>query len=177
MTFYDFERLLNEGRGSALESEELAKFYQAYGKGMVLYAWSLTKQQSDAESLVSDAFYHLSLQKEPPNNIKFWLFQVIKNGFIDQQRHKKRWQFSRFSQEMKSSQKQPDERLIEQEQHQALYDSIEKLTPPYKEVLIFFYFLEWSIQEISSFLNLSNGQTRTILYRGRKKLKEELKND
>ncbi|HJF33011.1 MAG TPA: hypothetical protein K8V56_14715 [Sporosarcina psychrophila] len=40
-----------------------------------------------------------------------------------------------------------------------------------------FYFLEWSIQEISNFLNLSNGQTRTILYRGRKKLKEDLSHD
>lgn len=166
-----------KGGGSRLEQDELAKLYQVYGKGMTLYAWSLTKQQSDAESLVSDAFYRLSLQNEAPKDIKFWLFHVIKNGFIDQQRRKKRWQFSLLNQEEKSLQQQPDERLIEQEQHQALYASIEKLTPPYKEVLIFFYFLEWSIQEISNFLNLSNGQTRTILYRGRKKLKEDLSHD
>ena len=160
-----------------MEQDELAKLYQAYGKGMILYAWSLTKQQSDAESLVSDAFYRLSLQEEAPRDIKFWLFRVIKNGFIDQQRRKKRWQFSLLNQETKSLQQQPDERIIEQERHQALYASIEKLTPPYKEVLVLFYFLEWSIQEISNFLNLSNGQTRTILYRGRKKLKEDLSHD
>lgn len=162
---------------SGLERDELAKLYQAYGKEMVFYAWSLAKQQSDAENLVSDAFYQLSLQNKAPENVKFWLFRVIKNGFLDQQRRKKRWQFSLFYSEIKSVQQQPDEWLIEQEQYQILYRSIEKLTPPYKEVLVFFYFLEWSIQEITEFLNLSNGQTRTILYRGRKKLKEDLGDD
>lgn len=177
MTFYHLKRLLSEGGGGVLEQDELAKLYQVYGQEMVFYAWSLAKQQSDAENLVSDAFYQLSLQKGLPKNVKFWLFRVIKNGFLDQQRRKKRWQFSLFHSATKSLQQQPDDWLIEQEQHQALYRSIEKLTPPYKEVLVFFYFLEWSIQEIADFLNLSNGQTRTILYRGRKKLKEDLSDD
>lgn len=160
-----------------LQQDELEKLYQQYGKELTLYAWNLTKQQSDAESLVSDAFLQLSLQKEGPKEIKFWLFRVVKNGFLDQQRRKKRWNFTFFETEIKSLKKQPDEKLIEQERHQNLYQSIEKLTPPYKEVIVLFYFLEWPVQEIADYLELTNGQTRTLLYRGRKKLKEDLSHD
>lgn len=160
-----------------MEQEAIERLYQAYGQGMLLYAWSLTKHKSDAKNLVSEAFYQLALQKTAPKEIKFWLYRVIKNGFLDQQRRKKRWKFTLFHHEAKSQTQQVDEWLIEKESHQALYRSIEKLTPPYKEVLVFFYFLDWSIQEIADYLALSNGQTRTILYRGRKKLKEDLGDD
>lgn len=160
-----------------MEKEELEKLYLLYGKELTLYAWGLTKQKSDAENLVSEAFFQLALQKEWPKEVKFWLFRVIKNHFIDQQRRKKRWGFTRFNQETKSSKKQPDEWLVEQEKYQHLYQSIAKLTPPYKEVIVLFYFLEWSIQEIAEYLLLTKGQTKTILYRGRNKLKEDLRDD
>lgn len=160
-----------------MKQEELEKIYHQYGQELTLYAWSLTKQQSDAESLVSDAFFQLTLQKEWPKEVKFWLFRVVKNGFIDQQRRKKRWRFSIFDQEAKSAKKQPDEWLIERESHQKLHKSIAKLTPPYKEVIVLFYFLEWPVQEIATYLDLTNGQARTILYRGRKKLKEDFSHD
>lgn len=132
---------------------------------------------SEAENLVSDAFFQLSCQKNPPPAIKFWLFRVVKNHFIDQQRKKKRWGWVPFSSQQSDENLNPSEQLLQKENRQQLHQAIEQLEAPYQEVLILFYFIDWPVQVIAEYLNYSNGQVRTLLYRGRKKLKEALSDE
>ncbi|MGI6156800.1 MAG: RNA polymerase sigma factor [Enterococcus lemanii] len=160
-----------------MQEKILEQFYENYAKELTIYAYSLTKQMSEAESLVSDAFFQLSCQEKPPPAIKFWLFRVVKNHFIDQQRKKKRWRWVPFSSQQSDEKPNPSEQLLQKESQQQLHQAIAQLKAPYQEVLILFYFIDWPVQVIAEYLNYSNGQVRTILYRGRKKLKEVLSDE
>ena len=160
-----------------MESTELEKLYQLYAKELLFYALSFTKNKSDAEELVSDAFYQLSMQETFPSHIKFWLFHVVKNKFIDQERKKKRWSFSPLDNFTSVSNTQTDTPLLIKEKHQALYNGIDQLKYPYKEITLLFYFLEWPTKDIGHYLGISVNQVRVYLHRSRKQLKEMLENE
>ncbi|MPW24314.1 hypothetical protein GC105_00710 [Alkalibaculum sp. M08DMB] len=55
-----------------------------------------------------------------------------------------------------------------------LYQEIIALQTNYREVLILFYFGDLSIQSISDITNYSISNTKTLLSRARRKLKENL---
>lgn len=154
------------------EERQLEKLYTLYVQEVTLYAQVLTQDRGEAESLVSDAFFKLSLQKTFPPEAKFWLLRVIKNQFIDQQRRQKRWGWQTLEKFIFPVKETPESVLFQSETYAELYQSIEKLNSPYQEVIIFFYFLDWSVAEIGEFMQLNSGQVRTILYRARKQLKE-----
>lgn len=160
-----------------MEQTELETLYTTYSKELLLYAISLTKNQHDAEELVSDAFFQLAIQDNYPKNIKFWLFLVVKNRFIDQKRKKKRWQITSLDFFQAKEQTATDDFLLLSENNQILYNALDTLKSPYKEMVLFFYFLDWSTSEIGEFLSLTPNQVRVGLHRSRKQLKEVLKND
>lgn len=157
--------------------DELDELYRLYAKELYFYAFSLTKNKSDAESLVSDAFFQLALQDPLPSQIKYWLFRVIKNRFIDQTRFCKRWFWQPIEKTKTKDIETPESIYLKNEKYQFLYLAIEQLDFPYKEVILFFYFLNWSTKEIADCLQFTTGQVRTMLYRGRKQLKEVIPHD
>ena len=156
---------------------DLEGLYEAYEKELFFYALSFTKNKQDAEELVSDAFFQLTMQQAFPKNVKFWLFLVVKNKFIDQERKKKRWGFLPIEKLTLKASDNPELPLLEKESYQELYQAIEQLKAPYREITLLFYFLDWSTMEIAEFLSLSVNQVRVGLHRSRKQLKEALKND
>lgn len=160
-----------------MNHSELEKLYNLYAKELFFYALSFTKNKSDAEELVSDAFYQLAMQDIFPAHIKFWLFHVVKNKFIDNERKKKRWSFLNIDNLTLTDNKQTDLHLLTKESYYSLYQSINQLKQPYKEITLLFYFLEWSTKEISQYLHISVNQVRVNLHRSRKQLKEILKDD
>lgn len=160
-----------------MENSELERLYALYSEELFLYALSFAKNKPDAENLVSDAFFKLALQQKLPANVKFWLFTVVKNGFIDSRRKSRRWGGISLEHAFLGGQNKTEEAVLKNETYRQLYLAIEKLTAPYKEVIVFFYFCNWPVKEISEFLLLSPNQTRVVLHRGRKKLKEVLEDD
>ena len=160
-----------------MDSSELEKLYHLYANELFFYSLSFTKNKTDAEELVSDAFYQLSMQVTLPSHIKFWLFHVVKNKFIDQERRKKRWAFFSLDNVILTDSNQNDTPILVKEKHQALYNGINQLKYPYKEITLLYYFLEWPTKEISQYLGLSINQVRVYLHRSRKQLKEMLEDD
>lgn len=162
---------------------ELAILYEQYAKEWWLYAFSLTKDAALAEDLVSEAFYQLvkSLDSLTKDMVKFWLLRVIKNRYLDEQRHKKRWQMTSFEQErppvISNSATSPLEQLLHNEKKNRLYQALYRLSDSQRELLYLFYFLDWSTKEIAAFTNLSLGQVKTKMYRSRQKLKEILQDE
>lgn len=163
--------------GVLLEHSELEILYETYNKELFLYAFSLSKSKHLAEDLVSDAFFQLALQNEFPKNTKFWLFAVVKNRFIDGERKKKRWGFFPIQDYSLQEKMSSEDIIFKNEQYKQLYQAIDALKPPYKEITLFFYFLDWSTKDIAQFLNLSTNQVRVALHRSRNQLKETLQND
>lgn len=163
--------------GEVVAQQQLEKIYRLYASELTTYAKILTKNQQDAEALVSDAFFQLAIQETYPPEIKYWLFRVVKNRFIDGERKKARWWWQPLEKTILKSKATPEEELFQTEEHRELYRGIQKLTTPYAEVITFFYFMDWSINQISQFMEMTPGQVRTILYRGRKKLKEVIQDE
>ncbi|WP_353892437.1 sigma-70 family RNA polymerase sigma factor [Proteinivorax hydrogeniformans] len=72
-----------------MEKDALEKVYKKYYKELYFYVLSLCNDHDLANDLVSDTFYKafLTLDK-PDDSLKFWLFRVAKNLFIDLKRKK-----------------------------------------------------------------------------------------
>ena len=106
-----------------MERDRLEQLYQVYTRDTLIYAKILTKNHYDAESLVSDTFFQLSLQTSLPQEIKFWLLRVIKNRYLDQIRKRQRWSWrsldklvlvSRENQKVSYFKKRPIKNFIRQ---------------------------------------------------------------
>jgi RNA polymerase sigma-70 factor (ECF subfamily) len=66
---------------AAVSQKQLAQWYEAHGTELVLYArqWSPDQQ---AEDIVQDAFIKLLKQRTCPDNVKAWLFRVVRNASL-----------------------------------------------------------------------------------------------
>ena len=74
--------------------------------------------------------------------------------------------------------KSPTDSLFLKERNQRLYVLLLALEPEkYREVLYLYYYGELSIKEISKTIQQSETHTKTLLYRARKKLGKNLKED
>lgn len=70
---------------------QLYRIYESDRTTLVRYANSLTQHKEDAEDLVQQAYVKAILQEElfdtmHPSQVMAWLYQTIKNLFIDQYR-------------------------------------------------------------------------------------------
>ena len=61
---------------------ELGQWYQAYGPELVLYARQLSPDQP-AEDIVQEAFVQLIRQSRTPDNVRAWLYQVVRRTSIN----------------------------------------------------------------------------------------------
>ena len=70
---------------TAISQKQLGRWYEAYGTQLLLYArqWSSDQQ---AEDIVQDAFIKLLKQRKAPENVKAWLFRVVRNSSISRTR-------------------------------------------------------------------------------------------
>lgn len=70
---------------AAISQNQLAQWYEAYGNELMLYVrqWSPDQQ---AEDIVQDAFIKLLKQRKPPDNVRAWLFCVVRNDSISKAR-------------------------------------------------------------------------------------------
>ncbi|ACB84609.1 RNA polymerase sigma factor [Natranaerobius thermophilus] len=155
--------------------------YKKYHRELYFYALSLCRHEELAKDLVSETFYKAFLTLETPdNNIKFWLFRVLKNLFIDYQRTSK-YHFSLEDYEIildNQNQDSPLKKIIKNERDHEIYKKILSLTPNnYREIIILYYYGGLSIKEIAVTLNSNPSTIKTTLHRARKKLKRLMKED
>lgn len=178
VTFFIAIRLLNIRRVYSLENNELEHIYFKYYNELYIYVFSLCKNHYLAEEIVSDAFYKAFASIEVSNNhIKYWLFRVSKNIWIDKLRKNKKISFRNTDEveTIESNEIDTLEKIINDERKQNIYKHVCQLSGTYKEAITLYYFCGFSLKEISISLNISAGATRTLLYRARNKLKKILK--
>jgi len=63
---------------AAINQKQLAQWYEAYGTELMLYARQWNSDQQ-AEDIVQDAFIKLLKQRRCPDNMRAWLFRVVRN--------------------------------------------------------------------------------------------------
>ena len=64
--------------------------------------------------------------------------------------------------------------LAKEETWELVYETVDRLEPPDREIFLLRYWLELSVKQIAEVLELTEKQVENRLYRGKKKLREQL---
>lgn len=137
--------------------------YQFY-----ITAYALLKNEADAEDAVCNAilsgYEHLT-QLKNPKKFKSWMLTITKNEAL--KLYRKRMDL-------------PGDENMEQllppayDSHNKLWDIVQTLNDDYRMVIVFFYYNDLSLRDISNILGISIGTVKSRLNRGRKLLKDAL---
>jgi len=157
-------------------NNQLEKLYIKYHRELYLYAFSLCRDHHLAQDLTSETFFKamLSIKDNNLQYIKYWLFRVCKNLFLDHTRKDKEFSNTEGLENMFKIEDTPLDKLIDNEEKKHLYNLVVNLRTSYKEILILYYYCDFTIKEISETIGLTEGAAKTLLFRARKKLRTAL---
>ena len=157
---------------------QLEELYIKYHREVYLYAFSLCKDYHLAQDLTSDTFFKAMLSLDDnKSHIKYWLFRVCKNLFLDYIRKDKKFSETDSLESIMIIEETPLDKLIESEEKKQLYRMIMGLRPSYREILILYYYCDFTLAEITKATGLTEGTAKVLLFRARKKLKVQLEGE
>ncbi len=153
--------------------EQFNEKYKQYGEMLFKIAFLYTRNKDDAEDILQDIFTkYFCLKKSftSPNHEKAWFIRVTQNKSIDYARRNKRTLIELDNENI--------DKLYTNEQpndiHQDIIKLIFKLDDKYKTVIILHYYYEYSVQNISKCLNISQDNVKKRLQRARQQLKADM---
>ena len=132
-----------------------------------------------AEDIAQDVFAYVYIYKEKYNfnySFKTYIYTLGRNKAIDYVRKQSKLKVIPFERddEILLDEDSIEEKLIEDEEKKLLLDSLKKLKSDYEKAIYLADFEELSYEEISRILGKTLGQTRVLIHRARKALKEIL---
>ena len=153
------------------------RLIEDYGQDVLKIAYLYVKDQQLAEDIFQEVFYkvmknyhkfeHLSSEKTLLIRITIntckdllrtsWLRRVTTFGTLEEQNQ--------------TQYEQPFD-MTQSESNNELYEMIMKLPQRYKEVILLFYYEDFSYDEMAKILNIPKGTVQSRLARGREKLKK-----
>jgi len=159
----------------SVNNNQLEVLFIKYHRELYIYALSLCRNHHKAEDLVSDTFFKalLSLNDNTPY-IKYWLFKVCKNLFLDKVRKDKNYTAVDNLEDILVTEKTPVDSIVDNENKKIVYQQVMKLNPSYREVIILYYYCDFTLKEIAKTTGLTEGAVKVMLYRARRKLKKLL---
>ena len=151
---------------SVMNKEELSKLILENQKEMYVLAYSILKNQADAQDAVSECIVRAfenrtSLRKR--TSARSWLIKILIN--VSRSAITKRQKVVLFA----------DPEQYEQEPETAedhLWSVILELPENVRVVMVLYYYEGFSVREISTLLDIPEGTTKTRLSSGRKQLEK-----
>lgn len=161
-----------------MKNDDFEVLYKKYNRELYIYALSLCKDHHLSQDLVSETFFKALLSLDIGEGyIKYWLFRVCKNLYLDYLKKNSRLEDMESSAKKLSIEDNTLDKIILNEDRRRIYFEVLSLQPSYKEIVILYYYCNLSLKEISEVTGVSQGAARTLLFRARKKLKEFLEED
>ncbi len=156
-----------------MKADILESFFAKYYNDALLYALSLTRDRSNAEELVSIAFFKaLQTADDDIREFKPWLLTVCRNTFLS--KIKKQSRYTELHDYLADDSEELLDRIIRDEEYRALYHAIGRLSKEQNEAIILFYFEEMSIRAIADIMGKKEAAVKVLLYRARENLKKIL---
>ena len=146
------------------------KAYKEYADRIFAAAFSVCRNQADAEDVVQDTFlkYHsIHRDFESEEHIRAWLLRVAINRARDVAGSF--WRRNRVSWE-----EYMDELEFEEPADNRLFDAVMRLPDKYRIVIHLFYYEDYNVAQIAGVLHCREGTVKSQLNRGRKLLKDML---
>ena len=145
--------------------------------------WSMLHDKQAAEDVVQETFLrayrardHFDPQRAKPGT---WLYQIALNYCRSHLRRKRLPTIPWIAETIHSPQPQhpdlnPETRLLRAEYRQALWQAINTLSPPLKEVVVLHYYLELPAVEIARILSCPSGTIYSRLHNARRQLAQAM---
>lgn len=154
------------------------QLYNLYCKAMFLVAFRYVNDSFIAEDVMQDAFIKAFKNiKSFKNEVAFgaWLKKIVINQSIDQLK-KNKLELVSINEEVIANTESEDWKVDNDISIDLIIEEINTLKEKYRLVLTMYLLEGYDHQEISEILNITTNTSRTHLLRGKKILKEQLKN-
>lgn len=152
------------------------------------FAYHLTFNEEDANDLVQDTYlkaYRFINSFDSGTNAKAWLFKILKNGFINEYRKKKKEPNKVDYEDIIAYQDADEDKgAIAPDFREDIFDNmmgdeitiaLDKLPVDSKTVILLCDIEDFSYEEIAKILDIPIGTVRSRLHRARNMLKDSLK--
>lgn len=162
-----------------MTDEEMKRIMDSHGEHLIRLAYFYVKDWAAAEDIMQEvfiSFYRKSGQFEERASLKTYLSKITVNKCHDHLRSwkNKRSLFSNSLGGLISSGKSPEKSFEEQTDRSNLTNKILELPIKYREVILLFYYQEFTSKEISEMLGCSENTVKTRLRRARDLLREKV---
>ena len=147
-----------------ITQEELSDLIMDNKDSMYRLAFSIVRNDADAQDAVSEAIVHAfekMYQIRKISSAKSWLMKILVNASkrIVSQSHK----FVLTENENQYEQIQPFE-------SDEMWTTVMELNEEFREVVVLYYYEQFSVKEIGKMLKIPNGTVKSRLSRAREKL-------
>jgi RNA polymerase sigma-70 factor (ECF subfamily) len=163
-------------QGDAAAFDEL---YNRHATPIYRLGWAMLREVQAAEDVVQETFLraYRARQRFDPTRAAFgtWLYQIALNHCRSLLR-RKQFLALPWTENIAAllnrhiPQPTPETALLQGEYTQALWEAVQKLTPPLQEVIILHYYLELPAVEIAAALDCPEGTVYSRLYHARRRL-------
>lgn len=168
-----------------MSQEELENYIYAYGKDLLSFCCSVTRNRQEAEDLYQDTFLKLYEIRETlliTKNPKSCLMGISVNLYRNYKRKhsvRRRILGTQVSVEdaassLPSGEEMTEEQILHREECELLRGAVKGLTDKYRIPVLLFYMEELSIAEIPGIMHLSEGTVKSRLHRAKKILRQRL---
>lgn len=176
------EQELIEGwqQGCADAFDEL---YTQHAPAIYRLGWAMLQQSQAAEDVVQETFLraHKARRRFDPDRASFgtWLYQIALNYCRSHLRRKRLLTIPWLHQtgetpDLPDLRPGPESAALRGEYRRLLWDAVQKLSDPLKEVITLHYYMELPAVEIAALLNCPEGTVYSRLHNARRRLAEAL---
>jgi RNA polymerase sigma-70 factor (ECF subfamily) len=147
-----------------------------YKKPMYNLCFRMLNSREEAEDATQEAFIKIYRGINTYNakyKLSSWVFKIASNVCIDAIRKRKTYTVSIDDYEIPDKYT-PEENYIDSEMKRDVNAAVESLPQIYKEVIIYYHFMNLSYKEISDILDMPMTKVKNRLYRARLILKQKL---
>ena len=158
------------------DPQAFADLFEEHFQAVYNYAVTLAYDQDWAEDLTQDAFIraHASLKRlGPPYNFRAWVFRIVHNRFIDENRKNRNMIDSADQIEnIRDPHNDPERAASQSDIASRVRKTMEKLAPQYREVLLLREFHKYAYNEIAEIMETTIDYVKVLLHRARNKFQE-----
>lgn len=160
----------------------MKEIYEEYSKTIYKYLLTLTNNVEIAEELLQETFYSAvkNINKfRGDSNIKNWLYKIAKNKYIDYYKKNKKIKEIKIDEcnENLLLDDSFEDKFENKEKLLNICKKIHRLDEKTKEVVYLRIGTNFNFREIGNIIGQSEDYARTIFYRAKIKLKEELNDE
>ncbi len=170
------------GKGRQTTQSDFKRLYDGTFPILFRVAYRITGDESAAEDLCQDAFFRLyekDMSFPTPEEAKYWLIRVVKNGALNYAKRKERERraYQRALREDRRVQETGEDLFVKGEILDEVKAALALLPEKLRTVLVLKEYGELNYKEIGRTLGISEGNVKVRVFRAREKLADLLDKD